>query len=219
MGLLATVLACTQSRSASSEDSGAADSATALARQARAGTGVSAGAAPGVSAGSSSPRGGEAAAAADTLGTTARGVGASTSAPARTQSDSVRGTIAVTGALPLASVVLRPSDGGAQLTLVGASTDILRRLGGLEIAARGSRQGRARFVVQDFVVRSAAGRPVVEGRLAREGGRHALVLADGSRRSVADLPAALRDKVGARVYLVGRLDGDIEGFGVIDEPR
>ena len=55
----------------------------------------------------------------------------------------------------------------------------------------------------------------MDGVLAREGGRDVLVLDDGTRRVVARLPEALRGRVGARVWLAGPLDGDVESFGVI----
>jgi hypothetical protein len=60
--------------------------------------------------------------------------------------------------------------------------------------------------------------PAVDGVLAREGERWFVVTADGRRLPVARLPAALRGRAGARVWLAGPPGEAPAAFGVIADP-
>jgi hypothetical protein len=155
--------------------------------------------------------------------------------------DTLRGTIAVVGSEPATWVVLRPITGGAEIMLRGDPVRDLRRLSGVEVrvegraaeqgagaggedrsgAAPGGRTGMApgagarSFTVERFEVRAVDGVPAVDGVLAVEDDVVYLRLSDGELRRVANPPAALRDRIGAWVWLAGPLDGRIEAFGVI----
>jgi hypothetical protein len=137
---------------------------------------------------------------------------------ARPAADTVRGTVRILGSEPMTSIVLEPAGGGAPVALDGERT-LLGRLAGIEVAVVGEPGPPGRLRVAHVVVRAADGVPATDGVLAREGDRDVLVLRDGSRRVVARLPQALRGRVGARVWLAGPLDGDIDSFGIIAEPR
>ena len=130
--------------------------------------------------------------------------------------DSVRGTLLATGSEPGVTYVV--VDAAGRATPLEGDRALLRRLSGLEVAVHGTRAAHA-FQAADLSVRAAEGVPATDGVLAREDGRDVLVLRDGSRRTVARLPAALRGRTGARVWLAGPLDGDIDSFGVIADGR
>lgn len=132
--------------------------------------------------------------------------------------DTLRGTVRIVGSEPGTSIVLEPAGGGAPVTLEGERT-VLERLSGIEVAVEGEPLPPGRFRVARVRVRAANGIPAVDGVLAREGGRDVLVMHDGTRRVVARLPEALRGRTGARIWLAGPLDGDIDAFGIIaDRP-
>lgn len=151
--------------------------------------------------------------------------GTSSAAPV----DTLRGTVAIVGAEPLTQVVLRPAAGGAEVVLLGNLIPELRRVAGAEvwIAGRGAEEeaGRAgtaapgarAFQVQRFEVRAVDGVPAVDGVLVVIGDVAYLRVPGGAELRIAHLPSALRGQSGARVWLSGRLDGDIEAFGVIRE--
>jgi len=136
--------------------------------------------------------------------------------------DTLRGTVAVVGALPLTRVVLRPEGGGADIELIGAQRDALARVAGAEVRVVG-RQARGTAAapaleVTSFAVTAVDGQPAVDGRLEREEGRLVLVTSDGRRIRLVQPPAALEDWVGARVWIAGPLDREPQAFGLI-EPR
>jgi hypothetical protein len=126
--------------------------------------------------------------------------------------DSVRGTLQATGSEPAVTFVV--VDAAGRGTAVDGDRGLLRRLVGLDVVVRGARRGDA-LRAEDVTVRGANGVAAVDGVLVREGAGYALVLHGGGRRAVARLPAALRGAVGARVWLAGDLDGDIDSSGVI----
>jgi hypothetical protein len=130
-----------------------------------------------------------------------------------TTADSVRGVVRVVGSSPFRQVVVSPSGGDAPVTLVGPDTATLRKAAGLEVVVRGSRtDGELR--VTSFAVRSADGQPAVDGVLVRDGDGLALETAAGRVR-LGNPPAALRDLVGARVWVAGPLDTGPNPFGVL----
>ena len=130
------------------------------------------------------------------------------------RADTLRGTVVVAGSEPLTQVVLRTAAG--DVVLDGARR-VLERVAGLEVAVEGGRQADGRFRVERMEVRASAGVPAVDGTLAREGERWVLLTADGRRFPIARLPAPLRAKAGARVWLAGPLDRAPDSWGVIEE--
>jgi len=113
-------------------------------------------------------------------------------------------------------VVLRPADGASSLTLAGADTAALRRAAGLDVVVRGAASDR-HFLVSSFTVRAANGRPAVDGVLARDGDRLVLETPSGPV-TLGNPPAALREMIGARVWVTGPLDRGPNTYGIL-EPR
>lgn len=132
------------------------------------------------------------------------------------QRDTLRGTLRITGSEP--GVVYVVVDAAARSTELEGDRALLERLAGLEVAVEGEAVAGVPFRVVRVAVRAVEGVAAVDGVLAREGGRDVLVMHDGTRRPVARLPQALRGRTGARVWLAGPLEGDIDSFGVISDP-
>lgn len=131
--------------------------------------------------------------------------------------DTLRGTLRITGSEP--GVIFIVVDDSGRATPLEGDRVLLERLAGVEVAVEGEAVADAPFRVARVAVRAVEGVAAVDGVLAREGGRDVLVLADGTRRVVARLPEPLRGRTGARVWLAGPLDGDIDSSGVISGPR
>lgn len=134
--------------------------------------------------------------------------------------DTLRGTVAIVGAEPLARVVLRPAGGGAEVELVGPQREALARVAGVEVVAvgrpaPGTSPGPALEAVS-FTVTAVDGQPAVDGRLEREAGGLVLVTPDGRRIRLVRPPAALEAWVGARVWVAGPLDREPQAFGMIE---
>lgn len=129
--------------------------------------------------------------------------------------DSVRGVVAVTGAEPVTSVVVRPSDGGA-VVLTGPGADSLRAAAGLEVRVSGPRDAEGRMVVESFRVRSASGVPAADGRLELDGDTAVLVTATGERLRYPHAPAALRGLVGRRVWIGGEPGSAPQQWGALE---
>ena len=140
-------------------------------------------------------------------------VGAAPSGAAPTAvADTVRGTLLATGSEPAVTFVV--VDAAGRGTALEGDRGLLRRLVGLDVVARGARR-RDALQAEEVTVRGANGVAAVDGVLVREGAGYALVVRGGGRRSIARLPAALQGAVGARVWLAGDLDGDVDSSGVI----
>lgn len=133
----------------------------------------------------------------------------------RPAADTVRGTIAVVGSFPVTSVVVRPA-GGRDVTITGPLAREIRRAAGADVWISGTRTAEG-IEAGRYVVRAVDGDAVVDGTVALEGDRLVLVTPQG-RRPIARPPEALRGMVGARVWLVGPLDGTIASYGVLREP-
>ena len=133
----------------------------------------------------------------------------------RTAADTVRGTVAVVGSFPVTSVVVRPP-GGRDVTITGPLAREIRRAAGAEVWISGTRTAEG-VEASRYAVRRVDGDAVADGTLALEGDRMVLVTPNG-RHPIARPPQALRDMVGARVWLVGPLDGTIASYGVLREP-
>lgn len=131
--------------------------------------------------------------------------------------DSLVGVVAVSGSVPGTMVTFRPSGGGRALLLTGPEATALGNISGAEVWVKGSRADVRRLQVARFGVLSVDGVAAVDGTLTRDGANYVLVTAEGRRHPIAKLPSALRDKVGARVWLSGPLDRDPNAFGLISE--
>jgi hypothetical protein len=136
---------------------------------------------------------------------------------AEVPADTLRGTVRMTGPEPGVTFVV--VDAAGRGTALDGDRALLERLAGLEVAVEGDAVAGAPFRVARVRVRAVEGVAAVDGVLARDGGRDVLVMDDGTRRGIARLPQALRGRTGARVWLAGPLDGDIDSFGVIADPR
>ena len=138
------------------------------------------------------------------------------SAPAQASpADTVRGIIAETGSTPVTQVVVR-APGGRVTAISGPLAREIGRASGAELWVRGRRDGQA-LEATAYAVRTIDGQPAVDGILARDGDRLVLVTA-GGRRPIAQPLQALWGMIGARVWLVGPLDGRITSYGVLREP-
>lgn len=154
------------------------------------------------------------------LAACARGSAAGDAAPgtdAAAPADTLRGTVRITGPEPGVTFVV--VDAAGRGTALAGDRALLERLAGLEVMVEGDATPGVPFRVVAVRVRAVEGVAAVDGVLARDGDRDVLVMHDGTRRVVARLPQALRGRTGARVWLAGPLDGDIDSFGVIADPR
>jgi hypothetical protein len=141
-----------------------------------------------------------------------------TSAGKTARADSVSGTIAVTGTTFDEQIILRTSTGVRTLVAQsGADSAALRRLSGVEIVARGRSDGRI-FLMSNFLVTRAEGRPVTDGVLRQTNGRLVIATRTGTYE-LGNPPTALQALVGARVWLSGPLDSGPTSFGLITPPR
>lgn len=145
-----------------------------------------------------------------TIGGDARGPDAAADTVA---TDTVRGTVAVVGADPVTHVVLRIGDG--TVSVEGPATDGLRRVNGLGVEAAGRVDGAAMHVT-DFRVREAEGLPAADGILEIHGDTAVLIGPGDERRRYTPVPASLRARAGARVWIAGQVGGEPQAWGVID---
>ena len=130
------------------------------------------------------------------------------------QEDTVRGIVAETGSVPITSIVVRPA-GGRSVTILGSLAPEIGRAAGAEVWVSGHRTAEGLHAMR-YAVRSVDGEPAVDGVLASEDGGLVLVTTGGRRRIVRP-PQALRGMIGARVWLVGPIEGGITSYGVLRE--
>lgn len=114
----------------------------------------------------------------------------------------------------ISTVVQEP--GGRTTTITGPLAREIGRASGADVWVAGTRKGRE-VEAAAYVVRTVDGQAVADGVLARDGERLVLVTPQG-RRPIAKPLQALRGMIGARVWLVGPLDGTISSYGVLREP-
>jgi hypothetical protein len=136
--------------------------------------------------------------------------------PQGTPRDTLRGTIAVVGSEPMVQVDLRTVQ-GRHVHLVGNHHRLLRRLSGAELWVEGTPTEGTRpgFDVRRFAVRSVDGVRAIDGILGSGDGRFHITTSDGKRVSLATLPPALRDQVGARIWISGDPPSTIAAYGII----
>jgi len=90
-------------------------------------------------------------------------------------------------------------------------------MGGVEVLVVGTRSG-GQFRVDHFTALSVDGSPVVDG-LLRDGGNGLKLETTNGIISLGNPPAALRNLIGARVWIGGPLDTGPNSYGVISPPK
>ncbi len=140
-------------------------------------------------------------------------------------SDTARGIVSVVGSEPLTTVVLALTGPGGLLAIEGPAQAALGRMAGLEVVVSGRRSERRSmtaspsgaivFEAGRFEVRAADSIAAHDGIVTVEGGKFYLRTASHGRLAADHLPSALRERVGARVFLVGPLDRAPVSYGFI----
>jgi hypothetical protein len=131
---------------------------------------------------------------------------------AATATDSVRGTVVVTGVGPSPYATLTSSEG--PIMLAGALETELRQLGGAQVDVFGELTGAQRrsLTVQRYEVLAIDGERPVVGTVLADGRR----IAAGDTLTVVGLADPL--PAGAKIWIVGRRDGtqlSLQSWGVI----
>lgn len=134
--------------------------------------------------------------------------------PETSATDSVVGTVAVTGTAFDQQFVLRTATGITRLNVTNAAdSTALVRLSGVEVMARGW-TGGATLRVSSLTALRVDGQPVVDGVLRQQEGKLYIDTATGAF-ALGHPPSALWALAGARVWLGGALDTGPAVFGVI----
>lgn len=133
--------------------------------------------------------------------------------------DTARGIVAVVGTSFESKVVLRGPEGRRPITLIGPQARVIGQLSGADVWVSGNRDPYGQIRVSRFVVRGVDGNPALDGTLIARGDRLLVVTRDGQQHAIANPPAALREHVGARVWVSGPVDRAMIAFGVIEERR
>lgn len=113
-------------------------------------------------------------------------------------------------------------EGRGPVTLLGHLEPELRRLGGATVTVAGAPAPgtpNAAFTVSRYEIVAVDGtRPAVGTLVTRDG---ALWLASTDTARLTSVPAALRAKAGAKVWIVGRRTGAelaVQSYGILREP-
>jgi hypothetical protein len=130
--------------------------------------------------------------------------------------DSLTGVVSITGTSFEQQLVLRWGSTATVLSASGSDSAALSRMGGIEVLVVGNRAEK-QFRVVRFTALSVAGSHVVDGVIREDGGRLVLETAAG-RIPLGNPPSALRNAIGARVWIGGPLDTGPNNFGVIAPP-
>jgi hypothetical protein len=139
----------------------------------------------------------------------------------------VRGTLVAAGSEPQAALLLR-RPAAETFALTGEATALLRPLAGVEVEIEGERvraaalpgvaPGTPVLEVLRFTVVAVNGVSALDGTLEQDAAGFHLRLRGGERTAVRELPPALRQHVGARIFLVGPLDRAPSAYGIIEMP-
>lgn len=145
---------------------------------------------------------------------------ASAGAGGASAADSVRGVVERVGSDPTSRLVVRGADGVACALQMTEPPSFE----GLDVALWGARDHTSAtmlpgvactVMVTRYAVRAVDGVAAMDGVLRAQGDAYVLETANGKRRPLRDVPAALRAQVGARVYWAGPLDRAPEAYGVL----
>jgi hypothetical protein len=140
--------------------------------------------------------------------------------PMHTTEAEYRGKLVITGTEPGTSVKLVGDSG--QVELAGALEPELRRLAGASVVIRGALRGARpaqTLEARGYEVTEIDGATPATGLLKRGDGK--LWLAGRDTLELAGVPEALREKEGAKIWVVGRRGGDsleVQSYGIIREP-
>jgi hypothetical protein len=129
---------------------------------------------------------------------------------------SVTGRVRVAGSTPFVQVLIEPADSAA--TAVEVRGDLraeLARLQGARVEARGVRSDSA-FLVSEYRVLEIAGHAPLVGTLEIVEARVVLHTAAGPRE-LSNVPAALRDRPGAKVWVIVDDHGEVSAYGILRE--
>ena len=133
--------------------------------------------------------------------------------------DTARGIVAVLGSDMDTRVIVRGTGGARPVTLAGMQARTVGAMSGADVWVSGTRDESGRINVSRFTVRSVDGAPALDGTLIARGTHLLVVTRDGKQHAIAAAPEALREHVGARVWVTGPLDTGPITFGVIEERR
>ena len=131
--------------------------------------------------------------------------------------DSLRGIVSVTGTAFEQHLVLRSGNSATPLSASTSDSAALSRMGGVEVLVLGTHSPNF-FRVEHFTALNVGGSPVVDGVLRNDAGRLALETNRG-RILLGNPPSALRDMIGARIWIGGPLDRGPNSYGVIVPAR
>ncbi len=129
----------------------------------------------------------------------------------------MRGIVEITGTAFDQHVGLAVNGQSMRLVTTTPDSAALMRLGGVEVAVRGTSEQRG-FRVSGFTAVSVSGAPVVDGVLHVDGASVALETRSG-KLALGNPPDALRRLAGARVWVSGPIDKGPNSYGVIVPPR
>lgn len=126
----------------------------------------------------------------------------------------LHGVVSVTGTSFEQQIVLEAPNRNTRLVPANAGDSAaLVRLGGVEIAARGTIDGNVLRVL-GFTALSANGTPVVDG-IVRVAGRIVSLETATGRVTLGNPPSALLQMSGARIWVSGPIDRGPNSYGVI----
>jgi hypothetical protein len=131
--------------------------------------------------------------------------------------DTVVGVVNEVGADPTTWMAVQPISGGRSLRLIGSSATSLRGVSGAEVWFSGARVGDD-FHVDVFEVRKANGQVVDDGVVMVTQGDVFVRLRSGAQREVPNAPQALKDLVGARVWVSRPVADRAPSYGLIQRP-
>ncbi len=135
-------------------------------------------------------------------------------AAATTTERIVHGTVSVTGTSFEQQIMLDTGHGSIRLRPSGAADSAaLTRLGGIEVSVRGTDDAGG-LRVRSFTAQRVGGKPVVDGYVRADGARLYLETTNGNL-TLGNPPAALRQMIGARIWIGGPLDRGPNEYGVI----
>jgi hypothetical protein len=124
----------------------------------------------------------------------------------------------VAGGLADAPVTSLQVEGRGPVTLAGPLEPELRRLGGATVSVAGAPSPPNAFAVSRYEIVLVDGvKPAVGTLMSRDG---SVWLAGTDTMKLAAVPEALRGKVGAKVWIVGRRTGTdltVQSYGIIRE--